>query len=123
MRGRTPYKHWTRFTNGTDFVWLKAIQRDWDLIEMPGDEWGRTGCGDRIRDALIELNGPYRRASVVTKLLHIKRPRLIPICDSFVATTMERSVWDAESTASLIFAIREVGRAKRRCPENYLLSP
>ena len=48
---------------------------------------------------------------MVTKLLHIKRPRLIPICDSFVAATMEKRAWDAESTASLILAIREAGRS------------
>jgi len=111
MRGRSAAKHWTRFTVGTDLGWLKVIQRDWDLIEMPDDEWGRRGCTDRVRDALTELDGPYRRASVVTKLLHIKRPRLIPICDSFVAATMGKRAWDAESTASLILAIREAGRA------------
>ena len=82
-----------------------------DLIEMSDSEWVAGSCADRVRHAMTVLNGPYRRAAVVTKLLHIKLPSLIPICDSYVSATMGMRAGDAESTSLLILAIRETGRA------------
>jgi hypothetical protein len=111
MRGRSAAKQWSAFTTGADLPWLKEIDPEWDLIAMPDTEWSERGCEGHIRRAMHELTGPYRRAAVVTKLLHIKRPRLIPICDSYVAKIMGKPAYDADSTTSLILAIREVGRA------------
>lgn len=111
MRGRSPADAWSAFTTGTDLPWLKEIDPAWDLIGMPETAWNQRGCEDQIRRAMHELNGPYRRAAVVTKILHIKRPRLIPICDSYAAGIMGMPAYDAESTTSLILAVREVGRA------------
>lgn len=111
MRARTAAKHWVQFTTGEDLPWLEALGEEWDLIEMPGHDWQRSSCEHRLGLALEQLDGPYRRASVMTKLLHMKRPRLVPICDSYVAKSMGVSAWDARSTLSLILAIRETGRA------------
>lgn len=111
MRARTAAKHWEAFTAGDDLPLLVALDQHWDLIEMPSKDWRASFCEDRLRDALHQLDGPYRRASVITKLLHLKRPQLVPICDSYVAKSMGITAWDAESTLSLILAIREMGLA------------
>lgn len=110
MRARTAAKHWTAFTKREELPWLAALHQEWDLIETSDEEWRASGCEERLLHALRQLDGPYRRASVMTKLLHMKRPRLVPICDSYVAKSMGRTAWDAESTASLILALRETGR-------------
>ena len=52
---------------------------------MSDDQWQRNGCSDRIGTLFAEIFGLHRRAAVVTKLMHLKRPNLIPICDSLVA--------------------------------------
>jgi hypothetical protein len=109
MRARTAAKYWEAFTAGDDLPWLVALDQRWDLIEMPSEDWRASFCEDRLREALHQLDGPYRRASVMTKLLHLKRPQLVPICDSYVAKSMGVSAWDAESTLLLILAIRETG--------------
>lgn len=110
MRGRSATKHWPELALDGDLAWLSAIPTTWSLLEIDDDGWKLERCEQRLTTALSALNGPYRRAAVVTKMLHIKRPAFIPICDSYVATVMGLPAWDAESTVSLVLAIRDVGR-------------
>jgi uncharacterized protein DUF6308 len=110
MRARSSAKHWTQFTTGRDLPWLRAIEPTWDLVETSDDDWTRYGCASAIHSALVQLMGPYRQASVVTKLLHIKRPRLVPICDSYVSAAVGKVAVGPEATTSLILAIRNLGR-------------
>jgi Family of unknown function (DUF6308) len=55
--------------------------------------------------------GPYRTTSITTKLLHLKRPNLIPICDSYVCSMVGKRAGNATGTTSLIMAVREIGCA------------
>ena len=38
----------------------------------------------KVEAAFAAMCGPYRGLSVVSKMLHLKRPRLIPLLDALV---------------------------------------
>ena len=56
-----------------------------DLIETGQARWAAVGGDELVRAALAATLGHGRGASVATKLLHLKRPRLYPILDAYVA--------------------------------------
>lgn len=119
MMARTAHKHWTDFTgaSGQELAWLQALRPDWDLIAMSGEEWSAANCERHITTALEQMMGRYRRAATVTKLLHLKRPRLIPICDSYVASILGHNPLDVPRASQLIAAVRDVGRDNRAALE------
>lgn len=114
MRARSSVARWHELTSATHLPWLEALSPGWDLVSTSDGEWQADGCEAAIRDAMRALNKRHRRAASTTKLLHMKRPALIPVCDSYVAATMGMSAWDADSTTVLIQAIRRLGRDNLR---------
>jgi Family of unknown function (DUF6308) len=65
--------------------WLAALDRDWDLITTPTGVWEEADIPAKIETALRAIIEP-RPAGVAqaTKLLHMKRRRLVPVVDSYV---------------------------------------
>lgn len=63
---------------------IEAIPRDVDLGEVTDDAWPAVrGQIAAALDGFVATGQKGgRRLSVATKMLHLKRPRLIPICDS-----------------------------------------
>lgn len=111
MMARTRYAHWTEFTGSTTpLPWLRALDPSWDLFTMGDQDWAANQCEPLILNALSSVMAPYRTTSITTKLLHIKRPRLIPICDSYVTAMIEGRAGNASDTTRLIASVREVGR-------------
>ena len=111
MLARTAYKHWERFTHSDKpRGWLQELAASWDLFTMNDKAWTTAGCEMRILAALMAVMGPYRTTSITTKLLHLKRPSLIPICDSYVCSMIGKRASNAIETTKLIMAVREVGR-------------
>ena len=84
MRARSPHKNWAAIING-HFGWLTAIPDDLDLLESGGDEWMAANGDELIDAALTAVLGKGRGLAVATKVLHLKRPRLFPVLDRFVA--------------------------------------
>jgi hypothetical protein len=83
MRARSPHSAWEALTTAVDELpWLSAIDPDWDLIGTDDDDWDRAGATQLLAAAIEAAVGPYRRLSVATKVLHLKRPRLFPVLDS-----------------------------------------
>jgi len=112
MMARTAYKHWAPITqSAVPPGWLRALDPSWDLVAMNDDDWAAAQCETRLLAALTAVIAPYRTTSIVTKLLHLKRPSLIPICDSYVCAMLGKHGGNATDTARLIGAVREVGRA------------
>ncbi len=79
---------------------------------MPETEWLQHIVHKHLDDAFEAVMGPYRGPAVVTKVLHIKRPRLIPVCDSYVARTMGVELSGQRRTCSSWSCIY-AGRARR----------
>jgi uncharacterized protein DUF6308 len=111
MMARTQYVHWEVFTKSTKpLPWLSELDRTWDLFEMDEGAWGAADCEAKILAALSEIMALYRTTSISTKILHIKRPRLIPICDSYVTGMIGGRAGGPSATMKLIVDVRAVGR-------------
>ena len=112
MAARTSYKHWKLFTDAVvDESWLTALDPDWDLYAMTEKEWLRDDVHEHLGVAFKAVIGPYRRPAVATKVLHIKRPRLIPVCDSYVARTMGFELVDSSGLLRLVMHLHKQGQA------------
>ena len=115
MAARTPYKYWTKFTDvDADEPWLAALDPEWDLYAMPENEWLKQVVHRGLGEAFKEVMGPYRGPAGTTKVLHIKRPRLIPVCDSYVAGVMGVRFGDEvkwQDLLRLVMHLRRQGQA------------
>ncbi len=113
MRARTAYSRWSDLTGAGRLYWLKAIDPEWDLIEMDEGFW--VGRARRpIQVALQEVIQFGRGRSVATKVLHLKRPRLFPILDALVVEQLGVPVDGGPDAIELIDHLREQGRRNQR---------
>jgi hypothetical protein len=111
MGARTSPTHWHALMSDSGPPWLRSLRPDWDLVSMPESEWQARGCGGLIEAALSGIMGKFRGPAVATKVLHLKRPLLIPICDSFVAGQMGTTLKGHQETTRLILHLRDEARA------------
>lgn len=111
MAARTSYKHWKVFTDAVvDESWLTALDPGWDLYAMAEKEWLQDDVHEHLGVAFKAVIGSYRRPAVTTKVLHIKRPRLIPVCDSYVARTMGVELVDGSGLLRLVMHLHRQGQ-------------
>lgn len=101
---------------GRELDWLREIPSDLDLIETDDDAWDEARGRELLRTAVRSTLGRGRGVAVATKLLHLKRPRLFPILDAFVAQMLGRPITRedvdgrAEQAGQLIVRLRREGR-------------
>lgn len=84
MAARTPLYRWQDLIAQNRPAWLAALDKRWSLFDLTDEAWTDLEVERKIADALGEMIGPGRRLAVVTKVLHMKRPDLIPVCDRLV---------------------------------------
>jgi Family of unknown function (DUF6308) len=116
MRARTAPANWEEFA-GAPLPSLAAIPDDLDLIASSDAAWEQAD-GDRlVGDALDSLVGSRRGLAVVTKLLHMKRPKLFPMLDRLVVEMLGSSISTAVPSAAraarasdLVLHLRAQGR-------------
>ena len=109
MRARSPHTAWEAMINAeAPLPWLAAIDPNWDLFATDEDSWRRTGAGVLAAAAIDAAVGPYRRMSVATKVLHLKRPRMFPVLDSLVVDQLGGR---GRSPAELLLHLRSQGRS------------
>lgn len=80
---------------------------------MTDGEWSSQQVEDKIAIALAAMIAPGRRLSVVTKVLHMKRPALIPVCDRLVLEQLGAPAGvdhDPAASAAFIGHVRREGR-------------
>jgi hypothetical protein len=95
-----------------------GLSPDLDLIETDEDGW-RAADGARLTTAALAATiGPRRGPSVASKVLHLKRPRLFPVLDDFVAVMLGVNMPDdapserrVEIATGLMLHLRTQGRA------------
>jgi hypothetical protein len=111
MGARSKVEAWAELTNMSDDIpELAVLDRSWDLFTMSDQAWSAYACRDAICRLLERILGPWRSLSVTTKVLHAKRPRLIPVLDSYVVQVLGGSEASARVGADLIAHLREQGR-------------
>jgi hypothetical protein len=112
MAARTSHASWAPIIASQDWRWLEAIDPEWDLIEDADNEHVRLTVAPRLHTAFEKVRRPGINVAVATKVLHIKRPRLIPVLDSLVlAQVGSRVSSDPASWVTAVERVRDVGRA------------
>jgi hypothetical protein len=86
MRARSPQDVWASLRD-RELMWLAALSPTWDLARLNGADW-RTDVAPALDAAFTGLLGKGRGVSRSTKMLHLKRPRLIPVLDSLVVAQL-----------------------------------
>ncbi len=111
MAARTPLARWEPVLAGGDWSWLEDLDRDWGLFELTSAEWSDLNVRHRLRRAFEASVRPGLGIAVVTKVLHIKRPGLIPVLDSLVVDQIgARVTKDVSTWVDALERVREVGR-------------
>jgi hypothetical protein len=112
MRARSPQKAWAAVKN-KELPWLAALSPTWDLVELNDAEW-RNQAAPALEAALDALLRKGRGVSVSTKMLHLKRPRLVPVLDSLVVEQLGAAMPPTPARAvALIGHLREVAQQNR----------
>jgi hypothetical protein len=111
MRARSPHGHWQQFFDaGEDLPELAAIDTTWDLLEMPDSVWEEAAVPLRLEALFDVVVGPGIGISRATKVLHIKRPALISVCDSYVLNLLGIPGQSTASGVAALVHLRNEGR-------------
>jgi hypothetical protein len=98
MAARTAHARWTDlFTEGPSPI-LASLGKGWDLIEATPEQWTGESIASHVAGAIAEMRAAHRHHAVITKMLHLKRPSLVPVLEA----------WSSISSVA-------VGRASNRC--------
>ena len=119
-RARSGHVRWQALLEDRAPAWLAAIDPSWDAATTDESEWERAEIGSKVEAAFAAMCGPYRGLSVASKMLHLKRPRLIPLLDALVVEQLGPSVPSgatpevkAEYAARVIAHLAAQARANR----------
>lgn len=112
MRARSPQKAWAAVKD-QELPWLAGISLNWDLGDLNPSEW-RDQVAPALEAAFDALIQKGRGVSVSTKMLHLKRPRLVPVLDSLVVEQLGAAMPSTPARAvALIGHVREVAQQNR----------
>ena len=112
MAARTAHEAWALIIAASDWAWLEAIDPAWDLFEMDVDAWNASRVPARLGAAFAATKRPGLHLAVITKVLHIKRPRMFPVLDSVVIAQVGAPISDDIATwVNAMGHVRAVGRS------------
>jgi len=113
MRSRSKHAWWEPVF-ASDQGWLREIPFDLDIVEADEDEW-KAANGDALLSAAIAACiQPGIGLAGATKLLHLKRPRLVPILDELVAEMMGVNLPDSPTVEQRVAIGQRLATAIRR---------
>ena len=111
MAARTSHAAWAPVIASTEWSWLEALDPTWDLFETPETDAEWAMIAQRLATAFAATKRPGLGLAVITKVLHIKRPRLIPVMDSVVIEQIGARVSDdVAAWVAAVGQVRAVGR-------------
>ena len=113
MRARSKHSLWEPVL-ASDQRWLRAIPTDLDLVEAEDREWAAISGDALLADAIRACVHPGIGLAGATKLLHLKRPRLIPILDQLVAEMMGVSLPASPTVEQRVAIAQRLASAIRR---------
>lgn len=112
MRARSPQKAWAAVRD-RELPWLAAVSPSWNLAVLDDVEW-RDHAAPALEAALAALIQKGRGVSVSTKVLHLKRPRLVPVLDSLVVEQLGAAMPTTPARGvALIGHVRDVAKQNR----------
>jgi hypothetical protein len=110
MRARSPHVDWTNVIKRGNLRELAALRQDLDLFRTSDAVWARERVPTRLAALFRAIIGKGIGIARATKVLHIKRPKLIPVCDSYVLGLMGIPNIGADSGVALVEHLRAVRR-------------
>jgi hypothetical protein len=111
MAARTSHAAWAPVIGPAAPAWLAGLDPGWDLFETDEGDVGWATIAAGLGAAFAATHRPGLGLAVVTKVLHIKRPRLIPVMDSVVLQQIGARVsGDVTTWVEAIEQVRAVGR-------------
>ncbi|MFL5854478.1 MAG: DUF6308 family protein [Solirubrobacteraceae bacterium] len=113
MRSRSKHAWWEPVF-ASDQRWLCEIPADLDIVEADEDEWKAANGSALLSAAVAACIRPGIGLAGATKLLHLKRPRLVPILDRFVAETIGVSLPDSPTVEQRVAIGQRLATAIRR---------
>ena len=95
---------------------ISIIPYNVDLITMDSKNWAL--CKQTIKDPVQNLlKLPGVACAVLTKVIHRKRPNLIPVCDAVIVEdilSVNTSNKDANTILTIMDKLRDVGQKNKR---------
>ena len=83
MGARSPHGDWRGLIRRNPLPQLVAVDPSWDAVLMTNEEWQQQRVEVRVAALLNAVMGrPGIGPARASKVLHLKRPALIPVCDS-----------------------------------------
>jgi len=130
MRARSKHAAWKPLLEG-DQAWLRNIPFKLDIMQAEEKDWVTANGDALLSQAIAACIHPGIGLASATKMLHLKRPYLVPILDRFVAEMMGVNLPDNPSVTQrvaigqrLAAAIRREGRRNiqvlRRIQEEFI---
>lgn len=107
MRARSAHTRWAALIESGDLPELAAVDPGWDSFLTADDEWDGNDVPERVASLVEAVLCRGIGVSVATKILHIKRPAVVPICDSYVLQLMGIPERGGASVAAMIQHLRE----------------
>ncbi len=108
MGARSPRSDWARLIKRGDLPQLEAISRDIDLFQASDKLWIDEQVSAKLEKLFKIVIGRGIGIARATKMLHIKRPMLIPVCDSYVLKLMGIPDVGAESGVAPVEHLRAI---------------
>jgi hypothetical protein len=116
MRARSMHAAWKPVLQG-DQAWLRNIPFELDIVQADEEAWVTANGDALLSQAIAACIHPGIGLASATKVLHLKRPYLVPILDRLVAEMMGVNLPDNPSVTQrvamgqrLALAIRWEGR-------------
>lgn len=108
MGARSSYSNWNRLFKRGTLPGLHAIKPEIDLFLTSDSEWSEQHVADNLASVFALVIGRGIGIAVATKVLHLKRPRLVPVCDSYVLRLMGIPGQNAASGVALVESLRSL---------------
>lgn len=108
MGARTSYSNWNRLVKQGSLRALHVIDPELDLFLSSDRQWAASRVVDNLATLFGLVVGKGIGIAIATKVLHLKRPRLIPVCDSYVLRLMGVPGQDAGSGVALVQSLRSL---------------
>jgi hypothetical protein len=108
MGARSSYTNWSRLFKRGSLPTLQVIDPRVDIFLTSEREWAQGRVVEKLASLFSLVIGKGIGIAVATKVLHLKRPRLIPVCDSYVLRLMGIPGQDARSGVALVECLRSL---------------
>jgi hypothetical protein len=108
MGARSSYSNWDRLVKRGSIPALREIDEELDLFLTSDRKWTASHVSDNLASLFGLVVGNGIGIAIASKLLHLKRPRLIPVCDSYVLRLMGIPGHGAASGVALVECLRSI---------------